>query len=72
MSDPALPPLIRWKTLLTIVPLSRVQITEMVKRGEFPQPVRLTTKRALAFQRDEVLDWLATRPRGLAPSPRVR
>jgi prophage regulatory protein len=42
--------------------LSRSTIYDLMSRGEFPRPIKLTSK-AVAWSEDEILDWLATRPK---------
>jgi prophage regulatory protein len=41
--------------------LSRSSIYDMMKKGEFPRPIRIG-KRAVAWSESAIADWLATRP----------
>lgn len=41
--------------------LSRTTIYDMMKRGEFPRPVKLTEK-AVAWPESAIVEWLASRP----------
>lgn len=47
----------------SLVPVSRVTLNMMVERGEFVQPVQVAGR--LLFVEAEVLEWLASQPRGL-------
>ena len=51
--------------LLQIVPLSYVTLWAMMRRGEFPQSIRLanTTNAKVGWHLVEVLDWLENRER---------
>jgi prophage regulatory protein len=42
--------------------LSRSTIYDLMSRGEFPRPIKLTSK-SVAWSEEEVLDWLASRPK---------
>jgi prophage regulatory protein len=42
--------------------LSRSTIYDLMSRGEFPRPIKLTSK-AVAWSEEEILAWLASRPR---------
>lgn len=41
--------------------LSRTTIYEMMKRGEFPRPIKITSK-AVAWPESAITKWLASRP----------
>jgi prophage regulatory protein len=41
--------------------LSRSSIYDMMKKGEFPRPIRIG-KRAVAWSESDITDWLANRP----------
>ena len=43
------------------VGLRRSAIYELVKRGDFPRPIKLS-KRAVGWRESDVLKWLASRP----------
>lgn len=47
------------------VAMSWRTVSRLVKAGEFPAPVRLSTQR-IAFHESEVSLWIATRPRRAA------
>ncbi len=44
-----------------LIGLSRTTIYEMMKRGEFPRPVRITGK-AVAWPESAIAEWQASRP----------
>ena len=48
--------IIRLADLPQFVGLKRTQIQEMIKRGEFPTPVRLSARR-IAWLESEVVAW---------------
>ena len=43
--------------------LSKSTLYRLIKKGEFPQPLRLTRK-AVRWRREEINEWLSHRPRG--------
>lgn len=43
------------------VGLKKSAIYELMKRGEFPRPIKLTA-RAVGWYEDEIEQWLASRP----------
>ena len=53
---------IRRPAVETITGLGRSTIYDLMSRGEFPRPIKLTSK-AVAWSEDEILDWLASRPK---------
>ena len=53
--------LLRLRDLLKVVPISRSVIYDMVKRGEFPKPVKVGP-RAVAWRMSDVRDWIDSRP----------
>jgi prophage regulatory protein len=60
-ASPAAPSrFIRLRVLLTRVPLSRTRIYELVERGSFPAPIKLS-ERASAWDEAEVEQWMAER-----------
>ena len=42
--------------------LSRSAIYDLMRRGQFPEPVQMTPK-AVRWPESEIADWLASRPR---------
>ena len=60
--------LIRWPRVEEHTDTRRNHLTREIKAGRFPEPVQLGV-RSIAFYEDEVLDWVASRPRGLAEPP---
>lgn len=44
------------------IPFTRVWVNELIRRGQFPSPVRLSTNRIVWYE-DEILEFTATRPR---------
>lgn len=53
---------IRMPELLTIIPLSRTTICRMVKRGEFPAPIKLSPGgAAVCWRLSSVMMWLTER-----------
>lgn len=59
---------IRMAELLKIIPLSRTTICRMVKRGEFPPPIKLSAGGAICWRLRSVMAWLAEREMLTAPS----
>lgn len=56
--------LIRKPELLGMVGLGNTSLYDLIKRGEFPAPLRLSA-RSVAWREDEVQAWIAARPRSL-------
>lgn len=63
--------LIRWPTVLEMVPFSRQHLSKLIARGEFPAPVAMGAN-AVAFFADEVSLWQETRPRGTLAKEHLR
>lgn len=59
-----IPLLLRLPAVLQVTGLGRSTLYKMVAEQAFPEPVKLA-KRAVAWRRDEVLDWTSDRPRVL-------
>jgi prophage regulatory protein len=55
-----LPFLVSTSTVGYLVGLSRAQIYKLIKRGEFPAPVKISTQK-VAFVLSEVEAWIAMR-----------
>jgi len=53
--------LIRIKEVLALTGLSRATYYDLRRRGEFPQAVSLTSRRAVAVRLSDVQAWIATR-----------
>ena len=53
--------LMRLEEVLAVTGLSKSTLYVMVRRGEFPAPVR-RGRRAVAWPRRDVVDWLKSRP----------
>ena len=53
--------LLRVREVLRIVGVSRATLYEMVRRGAFPAPVRISAI-AVGWKQSEVQRWLASRP----------
>ena len=53
--------LLRVREVLRIVGVSRATLYEMVRRGAFPAPVRISA-RAVGWKQSEVQRWLPSRP----------
>jgi prophage regulatory protein len=51
----------RRKDVETITGLSRSTLYVLMSRGEFPRPVKLTGKKAVAWPESAISEWLATR-----------
>lgn len=64
-------PLLSWRDIELLTTYSRTEIYRRIRRGEFPQPIKLgPSKRSkAAFLRSEVEAWLASRPRALKLAP---
>lgn len=52
---------IRMPELLKIIPLSRQTIYRMIKRGEFPAPIKLSPGGAVCWRLSSVMMWLTER-----------
>ena len=58
MTDVRLYRLVRERDLPSYAGLKRTQISELIKRGEFPRPIKLSDGgRAKAWLEDELLLW---------------
>ncbi len=57
-------PLLRQQSVSIKTTLSRTEIYRRVKRGDFPQPIRLG--RTIAWKTSEVDAWIDAQPRGVA------
>lgn len=53
--------LLRRREVEQMLGLSRSTIYSLMRRGQFPSPVRLSA-RAVAWRRSDLDDWLAQRP----------
>lgn len=51
---------VRLTTILDLIPISRSHVWEMIKRKEFPSPVKLS-RRISAWRLDEVEAWIRNR-----------
>ena len=60
MAD-SLPAILRTPEVLEATGLGRTTIWRMVKRGDFPAPVRLSV-RAVGWRRADVERWIESRP----------
>jgi len=60
--------LLRLPEVLALVGLGRSAVYDLVKRGKFPQPVRLGAARCTAFSSIEVDEWIRARLAERAPA----
>ena len=60
--------LIKLREVMRITSLSRSTIYQAITDGRFPKPLR-TGARGVAWVEQEVLDWIATRPRAGSDRP---
>jgi predicted DNA-binding transcriptional regulator AlpA len=51
--------------ILNITGLSRTTLWRLERAGKFPMRLRLSANR-VGWRKDEVEEWIATRPRGMA------
>jgi predicted DNA-binding transcriptional regulator AlpA len=58
-----------YRQLMALVPYSRNRLWNMIRAGKFPAPIALGDN-AVAWPREEVNAWLASRPRRV-PSPKA-
>ena len=56
-------PMLRRRSVEQMTGLSKSTLYRLIKQGNFPPPLRLTTK-AVRWRREEVNEWLSLRPRG--------
>ncbi|MEY8241639.1 MAG: AlpA family phage regulatory protein [Cycloclasticus sp.] len=54
----------RLNRVLKKIPLSKATIYRLISRGEFPKPVKLTS-RTSAWDSGDVLDWLESKRNGI-------
>ena len=59
---------IRRPEVKKITGLSESSIDRLEKTGKFPERLILTSN-SIGWYEDEINEWLATRPRGIAPAP---
>ena len=59
--------LLRRTEITALTGLARTTIYDMVRRGDFPPPLRLSRNYA-AWREDDVQDWLNSRPVTLGPT----
>jgi prophage regulatory protein len=57
--------LLRKPEVLKIVPFKYVTMYAMIKRGEFPAPIKIG-QRAVAWKMSEIQAWIESRERGAA------
>lgn len=64
------PEIFRLPAVVAACGISRSTIYEMIRRGEFPRPIKLGA-RAVGWRRSDIEAWLASRPaaRISEPSP---
>ena len=55
---------LRRRAVEQLTGLSRSTIYELMSRGDFPRPIKLTSK-AVAWSEEELLAWLSARPKCL-------
>lgn len=56
-------PMMRRRSVERLTGLSKSTLYRLIKKGEFPQPLRMTRK-AVRWRREEINEWLSHRPRG--------
>jgi prophage regulatory protein len=61
--------LIRFTDVAAAVALSKTELYRRIRRGEFPQPVRIGA-RAVAWRESDLREWLDTRPAARAGGAR--
>lgn len=55
-------PMLRRRSVERMTGLSKSTLYRLIKKGEFPPPLRLTRK-AVRWRREEISEWLSHRPR---------
>lgn len=55
---------LRRKQVEAITGLARSTIYDLMGRGQFPRPIKLTEK-AVAWSERDIADWLSSRPKAL-------
>ncbi|MCH7499683.1 MAG: AlpA family phage regulatory protein [Nitrospinae bacterium] len=55
--------IIRKAQVLKITGLSYPTVWRLMRRGEFPQSVRLTGARSVGWRENEIQEWVQNRPR---------
>ena len=56
--------ILRTPEVIRITGLSRVTLWRLERKGKFPSRLRLS-ENAIGWHEDEIIDWLASRPRGM-------
>jgi predicted DNA-binding transcriptional regulator AlpA len=64
-STEARPQLLTVRETMALTTLGRTSLWKLAKDGRFPRPVKLCNGTRVAFFENEVLEWLANRPRAL-------
>lgn len=59
-NNEAVSALLSWQEVRRLVPLSRVTVWNLRRRGGFPQPVRLSANR-IAWRASDLNSWIADR-----------
>lgn len=63
--------LLTWQQLKSLIPLSRVHVSRLEARGEFPERLQLGPGR-VAWRETEIQQWIEDRQRGPLPlTPRT-
>lgn len=57
-------PLLSWTQVRALVPLSRGTVWALRRKGDFPQPVRISSNR-IAWRLSDVNEWIENRPKGV-------
>jgi prophage regulatory protein len=60
--------LLTWSQIAAVVPLSRVQVSKLEKRGQFPARLQLGPGKVV-WKESEILAWVESRQRGALPTP---
>lgn len=55
-------PMLPRRSVERMTGLSKSTLYRLIKKGEFPQPLRMTRK-AVRWRREEINEWLSHRPR---------
>ena len=66
--SPTVPRVHRRKAVVAMTGLSATTLWRMTRRGEFPQPIRLSSGAAVGYLDSEIASWLAERASAREPS----
>ncbi len=61
MAEYTVTPLLRIYEVLNLVPFSKATLYALIRKGDFPRPIRLAA-RTVAWRESDIATWIASRP----------